>query len=166
MLDNEILKKLSLTRLSVILAEQFMNDNIPHSRQQIIAYVKDYAENNNLPIPENTHISGAIQELAAKGICEKVSTGIYVLPNTDDESLINNKIERLMAETEKYIFNMRKVIKNINFVTANEDELRLLNAVREHVQCLDIWYKEFESLLPTENEEFEGEETEGMGMTL
>lgn len=165
-MDKEYLEKLSLTRLSVVLTEDFMKDNMPHSRSQILDYVKAYAEDNNLPIPEATHINGAIQDLLKKGICERVSTGVYVLPYTEDNSFLNNKIDRLMVETDAFISNMRKVVKSINFMTADEDEERLLTSVRGEVQQLKNWKVELENLMQSESEDLESDESINMGMTL
>ncbi len=125
-----------------ILVEEFLADGKVHSRKEIVTYLQQQAKLLGIPVFREGHIAGGIREATTNLDCEKMGRAVFRLKTFCDEE--EESCGQRAADICKTAMEQLVVIsREIDYVNANEQEIMLLEKVRECVQQLKRFQGEF-----------------------
>ena len=126
-----------------LIVEEYLSDGKVHSRKDIVEHVKALEKIYNLQTFREGHLAGGIREAITNLDCEKVGRGTFRMKREKTE--ISNEIsigQRAATACENARQELSAISKMIDYVTADDSELRLLTKIRECVMQL----KDFEDV--------------------
>ena len=114
-----------------------LKDNKPHSRQEIIEYIKKCGEKYRLPSFSSGCIAGGIQSILDMPECQKLGAGIYKL-NEDNALQLNIPlIDQAVRICETAVSDIRSIARKIDYITASVEEEKTLETLKECVNRLE-----------------------------
>ncbi|MDE5963813.1 MAG: hypothetical protein K2G65_00240, partial [Eubacterium sp.] len=116
------------------LAIEFMRDLQPHSRQDIINYIKKRGKELGLNEFRPGCLSGGIQDMASMSECRKLGTGLYQFVSSSNKISL---IDQACSVCENAIGEIQKIARQIDFITATEKDREELNELRNCIDCIE-----------------------------
>ena len=116
------------------LAVELMCDLQPHSRQDIISHIKKRGKELGLNEFRSGCLSGGIQDMAAMSECRKLGTGLYQFVSSANKISL---IDQACSVCENTIEEIRKIARQIDFITATEKERDELNKLRSSIDNIE-----------------------------
>lgn len=155
---KDALAKASSTAQVRLLTLKLLSDGKIHKRKEIVGFVTKMSEEYGLKHFSQGCIAGGIQQAVTYPGCEKVDAATYQLksPITDPEFIYMNggesvfeaQEENLALKTveifENFSQQLISVSRTIDFVSADENQLKQLSVLRECIQKIDEWKSFFQ----------------------
>ena len=133
------------------LAAELLQDGRIHSRQEIVEYVKEQGRRKNLPVFREGHLAGGIREAVTNLGGERLERGTFrippqseAVPDGAEPAEVPEEIPAVVScsrRAEEVCDDARKrlteISREIDYVSADEAELKLLLRLREYVRLLE-----------------------------
>ncbi|MCM1114521.1 MAG: hypothetical protein NC397_03405 [Clostridium sp.] len=124
------------TAQAKILGLELLKDRKPHSRQEIIQYIRKRSKELNLEEISQGCISGGIQDILAMSECEKLGAGTYRLSGVELKKDIP-VLRQASKVCENAIIDIQNLARKIDYITANQNELEDLGKLKKCVTAIE-----------------------------
>ena len=147
-MDRAFLINQSQTAQVRIFTEELLGDGCFHSRKEIMRYVELKRQQYSLPEFRSGHLAGGVQQATVN--CEKLGRGNFrkrIQPQNDSqETEFLSGSQSAIQIINDAISQLSVLARKIDFLDANEEQVRELEKLKEGVQRLKdvkrIWETE------------------------
>lgn len=135
-IQENIIRNRKPTAQVKILAQELLSDNQVHSRQDILQYVVERGRELELPSFSSGVLNGGFQQAVSDEKCERLDTGTYRMIDENEEhySYELSIYQQAANVCDNSIVKFQNLARNIDYITATDDEVEYLENLRE---CID-----------------------------
>ena len=152
-LNEEFLKKQTMTAQVRFLTLELLSDKKPHNRKEIVEYIREKEEEFHLEHMTPGCISGGIYQAVNIKECEKVGKATYVLKGAEnddfdlDQNAENENLSNRAADLiEEFCEKLAVASRSVDFVNANDLDCEVLNLMRQSIKELKKRAEEFRKI--------------------
>lgn len=140
-MEKELLWTMSSTAQVRFLMEELLGDGEEHTRKEVVEYVQRKRQEMGLPPCREGHLAGGIRQAVAELECQQSERGRYRLkkPGTTVSYVPKTRRERAAEVCADAISRLRQVAREIDYISAGEDELEELKDLKACVEAIDDW---------------------------
>lgn len=115
---------------------ELLSDRKPHSRRELISYIKARGIELCLNPFREGHLSGGIQDILSSGVAVKIEKGTYILADAQLELKLPPSDEAVKV-CKRAISEIQDIARHIDYITANEAEEQQLIKLKKAVDKLN-----------------------------
>lgn len=145
-MDKEVLKRESATAQVRIFVSELLSDGKPHTRKEMMEYIRRQASYYGLGQFRDGCLAGGIRQAVINMNCRKLGTGIYQAQIDETEENDNSVSAWAARYCQAAIDNLRMLSKRIDYITATDDEINNLQKLKQCVNDITGWKNKFESM--------------------
>lgn len=162
-MDIQTIKKFSTTGKARCFVKELLGDGEIHTRKELVKYAKEKFAEFNFNIDSENAINCAVDAVVRGDQYEKVNPAMYRLKSSD---VTQSDVNKVLELSQSYTISLRNIAKKINYVTATDEKIALLNSLKKIINFVDDCYTEIENEYCIEECADSNDEIQSMGMTL